>query len=80
LESIVNLQNVYPAVDTAFNTSCVASCTVTTCSCTQSYNYWSSTSYQDFPYSAWFVSYYDGYVYYNSKNYSSDVRAVRGGS
>ena len=29
-----------------FQPGCVPGCTVTTCSCTQSYDYWSSTTYQ----------------------------------
>ena len=80
LESIVNLQNVNPAVDSAFNTSCAASCTVTACSCTQSDYYWSSTTYQADPTDAWFVYFSDGSVDDGSKSNSRYVRAVRGGS
>jgi hypothetical protein len=79
LESIVNPQN-SPAVDTAFNTSCAANCTVTTCSCTQSFVYWSSTTYQDSPLSAWFVYFLDGHVDHAIKGSDYHVRAVRGGS
>ncbi len=80
LQSLANYQNVSPAVDTAFNTSCAASCTVLTCSCTQSDAYWSSTTYQSFPGSAWFVYFYGGYVLGNFKDDFYYVRAVRGGS
>jgi hypothetical protein len=80
LESILNLQNVNPAVGTAFNTSCAASCTVLTCSCTQSNYYWSSTTYQNVPGYAWYVYYYDGYVNGTNKHNYYYVRAVRGGS
>jgi hypothetical protein len=80
LLSLVNYQNVKPAVDTAFNTSCAASCTVLTCSCTQSTFYWSSTTSQGNPSYAWFVSFYVGYVSSYSKSDFYYVRAVRGGS
>ncbi len=36
VESIRNMQNVNPSVGSAFNSRCVAACTVTSCSCTQS--------------------------------------------
>ena len=80
LESISNLQNVNPAVDTAFNTSCAANCTVTGCSCTQSLGYWSSTTYQTTPYYAWYEYFNDGFVGAGNKSSSIYVRAVRGGS
>jgi hypothetical protein len=47
LESLLNFQNVSPAVDSAFNMNCMAGCTVTMCSCTQPsvvLPYWSSTT------------------------------------
>jgi len=86
LQSIVDYGTSGPAVDAVFNTNCAASCTVTTCSCTQSSFYWSSTTYQASPtlqFSptlAWLVGFNDGFV---SNDYKSDgyyVRAVRGGS
>lgn len=80
LETLVNLQNASPAVDTAFNTNCVASCTVTSCSCTQSNYYWLSTTYLIDATYAWDVSFFDGNVYYNFKGYGYYVRAVRGSS
>jgi hypothetical protein len=60
LESIRNLENGNPATSSAFNTGCVASCTVTMCSCTQSFYYWSSTTDQTAPYAAWAVHFYAG--------------------
>jgi hypothetical protein len=63
LLSLVNYENVSPSVDAAFNTSCAASCTVLTCSCTQSSLYWSSTTYRNGPDYAWDVFFYDGYDY-----------------
>jgi len=84
LQSIVNYQHVNPAVDTAFNTGCAASCTVTTCSCTQSGLYWSSTTYQGGPPQAWFVHFSAGSVSQAatvvSKPDGGYVRAVRGSS
>jgi len=80
LESIVNLQNFNPAVDSAFNNSCAAACTVTTCSCTVSSYYWSSSTYAGNTTSAWIVYFFDGGVYATSKTDSYYVRAVRGGS
>lgn len=79
LDSLLNLQNVNPAVDTAFNTGCVPSCTVLTCSCTTSYGHWSSTTYQLYPDLAWTVGFFDGMVGGNDKAGSYYVRAVRGG-
>ena len=80
LLSLVNYQNVNPAVDAAFNTSCAASCTVLTCSCTQSLSYWASTTYQFNPNDAWFVYFDDGGDTATSKSTNYYVRAVRGGS
>jgi len=83
LESIINYQNFEPAVSAAFNANCAPGCTVTTCSCTQSLSYWSSTTYQGSPSFAWLVSFGDGGVSGNTKVMSLVslyVRAVRGGS
>lgn len=80
LESLVSLGAANPAVDVAFNTTCLASCTVLTCSCTQPFFYWSATSYQNSPSNAWYVSFYDGAVYVSLKSSFLDVRAVRAGS
>ena len=80
LESILNLQNVSPSVSTAFNTGCAASCTVTACSCTQSYFYWSSTTLAPYPNDAWGVSFGYGYASGGNKSSSYYARAVRGGS
>jgi len=87
LASLVNYGSSNPAVDTAFNTNCVANCTVdgaggtTMCSCTQSLLYWSSTTIQATPFGAWIVYFTDGSVYnYTYKGITGYVRAVRGGS
>jgi hypothetical protein len=80
LETIANLDNQTPAVDTAFNTNCVASCTVTTCSCTWASLYWSSTTWQGNPAGAWYVDFIDGLVNFSAKSFGYFARAVRGGS
>jgi Protein of unknown function (DUF1566) len=77
LQSLTNFGAVAPAVDTAFHTACAPSCTVTTCSCTQSFYYWSSTSYHSTPTAAWFVNFGDGSVVSFSKGNVMAVRAVR---
>jgi hypothetical protein len=77
LESIMNLENRSPATYSAFNTGCVASCTLTACSCTQSDNYWSSTTYQVFPAGAWGGYFIDGNLYAVGKGNNQYARAVR---
>ena len=80
LETIRDLDNLNPAVPAVFNTSCTAGCTVTTCSCTRSSSYWSSSTYQYYPYSAWSVGFSYGGDFYGTKTTGYYVRAVRGGS
>ena len=80
LQSLADYGLVGPAIDPAFNASCAASCTVLTCSCTQSDFYWSSTTYQGLPAYAWFVDFLDGSVGAYGKSFSVYVRGVRGGS
>jgi Protein of unknown function (DUF1566) len=80
LQSIVNYQNVGPAVSAAFNTGCAANCTVTTCSCTAAANYWSSTTSANEPaVAAWVVNFNFGFVVARNKSDERHVRAVRGG-
>ena len=78
--SIRNLETVNPATYSAFNTGCAASCTVTTCSCTQSDFNWSSTTYQLSPANAWGVNFSGGLQFAAIKSNNEFVRAVRGGS
>ena len=56
-----------------------APCVAPTFGPTQSTGYWSSSSYANSPYYAWFVFFSDGYVTANNKTFNSYVRAVRGG-
>jgi len=80
LLSLVNYQNLSPAVNTALTTGCAATCQVTTCSCTKSLGYWSSTTSQQFPNQARFVTFLDGSAGAGNKSLGGYVRAVRGGS
>jgi hypothetical protein len=80
LQSIINYGVANPAVSPAFNTSCAPSCTVTTCSCTVSGSYWSSSTAAGFPRYAWFVMFAGGDMSGDFKTQSYWVRAVRGGS
>ena len=87
LESILDLQNTTPAVDTVFNTGCAPDCTVdgaggtAMCSCTGLFYHWSSTSYPGVgsP-GAWTVYFNVGSAGVSDKTYTYAVRAVRGGS
>lgn len=82
LQSLVNYGATNPSVYGAFNSGCTGGCTVLSCSCTDSYDYWSSTTRVDYPIYAWTVFFSTGDV---SEGLKSDglyirVRAVRGGS
>jgi hypothetical protein len=79
LQSILNYENVNPAVSTAFNNGCTPGCTVLTCSCTAADFYWSSTTLAHSPGGAWLVYFLSGYSGYASKTSTIRVRAVRGG-
>jgi hypothetical protein len=48
-------------------------------SCTLFFGYWSSTTFRDYPFSAWYVFFDAGYTFGNNKGGSFAVRAVRGG-
>lgn len=80
LESILDLGATFPSVFAAFNTSCSASCTVLTCSCTQSNTYWSSSTYAFGATAAWSASFLSSNVAPAGKTSNAFVRAVRGGT
>jgi hypothetical protein len=68
LSSIVNSDTYNPSINTFYFPNTVSA------------NYWSSTTYADYPNYAWYVNFYSGYVYgTHGKSYSYYVRAVRGG-
>ena len=73
LQSLIDYSNHEPALPTGNPFTNV-----------QSDYYWSSSTYADSTYYAWFVDMYDGYMYYNGKdggyNYVWPVRAGQSGS
>ena len=79
LHSIIDYERFNPSVDPVFNTGCVATCTVTTCSCTVSSFDYSSTSGANGTANAWFVDFNGGGVFFGDKSNDGFVRAVRGG-
>jgi uncharacterized protein DUF1566 len=85
LRELASLQNLgtYPSVSPAFDAGCIAGCTVLTCSCTNtSQYYWSSSAYAGAPSNAWVADFGIGLLGQGfGKDFSSFcVRAVRGGS
>ena len=79
LQSLVNYENLFPSVSSAFNKDCAASCTVLTCSCTASPFHWSSSTNAGVPSDAWIVNFGIGGVNASGKSFTGHVRAVRGG-
>lgn len=80
LESLRNYTLTNPAAHPEFNVSCVAACTVLTCSCTRPDDYWSSSTYQTSPDYALVIRFGDGSTSGRLKTASTYVRAVRGGA
>lgn len=72
-----------PCVWSIFDTACRAGCTVTDCSCTRSYPYWSATTFASGEYlpGAWYVNFSDRDVEFAEAGLLDRVfvRAVRGG-
>jgi len=80
LNSILNLENSFPAVAPAFHTGCIPGCNGIACACTQPSGYWSSTSFAFNPTLAWIVYFNVGSVDLSGKSSVFYVRAVRSGS
>ncbi|HYC57804.1 MAG TPA: DUF1566 domain-containing protein, partial [Candidatus Binatia bacterium] len=80
LQSLVNHGAANPSTFSAFNTGCVATCTVTSCSCTQSEHYWSSNTFQNVPANALYVNFVGGTSLNITKLSNRWVRAVRDAS
>lgn len=84
LVDLADYERFDPAIDPAFDgANCGALCTDITdpaCSCTQSSDYWSSTTYQLNPSFAWLVYFADGFTFTAFKTDDLFVRAVRSGS
>lgn len=72
LQSIVNYENVNPAVSPAFNDCANGSCTAASW-------YWASSSFAFDLAGAWYVNFFVGVVLPDSKSSFFFVRAVRGG-
>lgn len=78
LVSILDLEMYSPSVSPAFHSGCTPGCTVTSCSCTSSTWYWSSTSLTINGSYAFYVLFSDGLVNLEPKTLFLRVRAVRG--
>lgn len=79
LETIRDLGQFDPGVPSVFDTACTQGCTVTTCSCTLSDTYWTSSTYQVFQQLAWQVDFFTGVPFTGNKASGYYVRAVRSG-
>src|SRR5216117_3699939 len=81
LQAIVDYQTINLAVASAFNNNCSRGCQATTCSCTASGDYWSSTSSVSDPWNAWYVRFsygrVDAFGRSGGKSGAAYVRAVR---
>ena len=62
-----------------FDTDCAPGCTVTSCSCTKTSSYWTSSTFAITPTSAWVVLFSSGEGAVQQKGLPLFVRAVRGG-
>ncbi len=86
LETLVNLAAPIPlesdpATYSIFHGGCALGCPPTTCSCTRSNFYWSSTTLARFPAMAWCMSFIDGATDSDLKTPSTHfARAVRSGA
>lgn len=84
LESLHDADTFDPAIDPIFhNASCTLPCAATTCSCTMSGPYWTSTSESGLPATfAWYVDFLSGAVTWDFKSGPTQryARAVRGGA
>jgi hypothetical protein len=81
LQSIIDYQNIFPAVSSAFNNGCTGGCTVLTCSCAQGVNFWSSSTYATTPSLGETVFFGNGALGgVFTKSTPNASRAVRGGS
>jgi hypothetical protein len=82
LLSLVNYGVANPAIEaSAFHTNCFGGCTVSNCSCTAFFAYWTGTTVTNLPNAAFTVNFTDGTVNASAKNasFTAAVRGVRGG-
>ena len=81
LVTLVDFGTSNPSIAAPFNTACPNGCTVLTCSCTFSNSYWTSTTEDFDPTSAFVVSFFTGAMGFADKTLVLfRARAVRGGS
>ena len=78
LDSLIDLTE-FPTIFSEFHTPCTPGCSVTACSCTAAFVYWSSTTDSGFPDFAWAVDFFDADVFDLGKDGDFPVRAVRSG-
>jgi hypothetical protein len=80
LQNLVDHARFDPASDALFRAPCTSTCSVETCSCTASEDYWSATPVAGISNSAWIVNFNRGIVnYFTDTTLPRYVRAVRGG-
>lgn len=79
LDTLRNMGAANPATWPAFHNGCAGGCTVLTCSCTRSGDFWSSTNDHDPPEYGWQVGFELGYSDGSPKGATAHVRGVRGG-
>jgi Protein of unknown function (DUF1566) len=88
LETLIDLGAGVPSTFPAFNSGCTPGCSAyrvlpllwNGCSCTVNASYWSSSTFQIDPSSAWQVYFTNGMSVFGDKTNSALVRAVRGGT
>lgn len=79
LATLIDFSAYNPAVGVPLNSECEPGCNVTECSCTRPSNYWTSTTSQNTPASAWSINFQSGALATTTKTTLQYVRAVRGG-
>ena len=77
LQTLANYGTIYPAAYSVANTACAPGCGATSCSCTQSDAYWTSTTSLRTPSFAWYLSFVSGAVSPGDKSLQAYVRVVR---
>jgi hypothetical protein len=81
IQSLVDYDRTTPSISPAFNTGCIPGCTVLTCSCTDPFAiYWTSTTSQFSGSSAWYQSFDLSFRNSQPKTVAGRVRAVRDAS
>lgn len=79
LQTLVHYEHFSPSTHFDFDSGCLPGCAATSCSCTQSAHYWSSSTMAYDPTSAWALLFDNGSTVVRGKTTFNYVRAVRGG-